>query len=714
MRTLSTTLRNAQQAQSIDALLKIVLTYGESSYTYTITRILDIEETEDGSLQSLKLMLDNSDKALNSLNLKGYKGVLSLGAVTGSGDEYSAFAHMWVKAQQSNSVPGKLVCTLSLEGICNLMADDKASETYMPDNDDEMTVKDLINEIISADIDCFSHCRTYDVVWDSEDDVIDDFKPKDKFRIYHGNNRLSAVNRLLDYTKCVMRAQSDGKIHIFNPITTGTDYNYTYSLESGHTFFSKASRERLVIPNYIKIDSEDDDDPQYNGSAIDTESHDRMPKREFYKMHLESDEQADKIAAAILAKAQMWSEAGSAEVPLNVGAEVFDYVKVTDEREDDYRVGNIGRLTRHYTAGKNVWKMTFTFGDWQNVRKALANLNLNSDDLENYFARLSVKDLYAENIVAKNCDFYWLDPDNTIDLTKIGDTIDNLQDGDHYARVKTIHLDAEGGIRLDENILYTEGFDPRTKEKGVSKGPTPPSDPATDDLWIDTSPVSPLPNIWKRWTGSQWVKATPGDLDEIGDGGVFARVKSSSLTTDGLVVLDEIYEDTAEGNYARVARTSVEAGKILLSQTKPDGDWYQESGVVISALTGMALYGEPGLMALRTYPTLADYLAGTNLQCYVGTDGKLYAGGGAVILHSTGITVKGETLFLAKSDGTVKGFLSAGASYVTLNAVEHHLKLTTQTAGYDILISTNSGTVDIYDDGHNKLRIPVGTDRFNS
>jgi len=682
MRALSTALKNAQQAQSIDALLKILLAYGASSYTYTITRILDIEETEDGSLQSLKIMLDNSDKMFNELNLKGYKGVFSLGAVTGSGDEYSAFAPMWVKAQRFDSVPGKLVCTLSLEGICNLLADDKADENYLPDNDDEKTVKTLINEIIGADIDCFAHCHSYDIVWDSEDDVIDDFKPKDKFRIYHGNNRLSAVNRLLDYTKCVMRAQNDGKIHIFNPITTGTDYDYTYSLESGHTFFSKASRERLVIPNYIRTNSEDDDDPQYNGSAIDTESHDRMPKREFYKMHLESDDQAEKIAEAMLAKFQMWSEAGSAEVPMNVGAEVFDYVKVTDEREDDYRVGNIGRLTRHYTAGKNVWRMTFTFGDWQNVRKALANLNLNSDDLENYFARLSVKDLYAENIMAENCDFVWLDPDNTIDLSKIGDNLDNLPDGEVFARVKSLHLDA-GQVKLDENILYKPGYNPNDKF----------------DLGDN-------------------------DLDDIPEGTLYQRVKSAALTPDGLVVLDNV----EAGTYGLVKSTSISAGQILLSKTVKDGEWYNESGLIMDATAGMVLYGGPGLMGLRTYPTLADYLADTNLQCYVGTDGMLYAGGGTVFLSAEGLTIKGQTLYLRDSSGNLKGYVFGHSNLLALwsplgvdidisvgsgvSGMTSDVRLGGRDVYLNAGVSGHPGTVKM--GNYTYLKIPVGTNCFKT
>ena len=230
MRTLSATLLKAQKAGAINALVKIVLTYDVYSYTYTKPRILDITYKENRNLQSAEITLDNSDGELTDIDLKGYQGVLSFGVKTSAGEEYSPAAPMWVIAQRFDSTADKLTCTLSLIGICNLMAEDKASETYQPDTDDTKTVKTIISQILGATLDCFSHCSAYSVEWDSEDDLIDSYTPKDAYRIYTGNNRLSAVNRLLDYTKCVMRAENDGKLHIFVPTTTGEVFDYEYSL----------------------------------------------------------------------------------------------------------------------------------------------------------------------------------------------------------------------------------------------------------------------------------------------------------------------------------------------------------------------------------------------------------------------------------------------------------------------------------------------------
>ncbi len=60
MRELSETLEAAQQAASIDALSKIVLTHGGNTYTYTRDRILDlIEESYEGEENYLKRYCGN-------------------------------------------------------------------------------------------------------------------------------------------------------------------------------------------------------------------------------------------------------------------------------------------------------------------------------------------------------------------------------------------------------------------------------------------------------------------------------------------------------------------------------------------------------------------------------------------------------------------------------------------------------------------------------
>jgi hypothetical protein len=382
------------------------LTHGVDQVVLGTSLILSIKHTEDPYTHKAEAVLDNSGGVFTGNDYKGWRAVISYGAVTSSGDEYSDCAPLWVVHQELYSARGKLVCRLLMSGIPDMLAEDRASGAYMPADTDVKTVKDLVREILGDTgvtmLACFNHCQPYDIVFDSEDALIDTYQPKDGFRVYMNGSRLSALKRLLDYTQCVMRFGGDGNVHILQPTTSGVVYDYEYSLASGHTFFSKAYRNSLVIPNYVIAKSHPSDSPQYSGYASDAESISAFREMRYQKYaRLAGNAQAVTIATALLARFQLEAQKGSAEVPANCGAELFDYVKVTDERESDYRVGNIGSLTRKYSPGK--YTMDFSFGGWLSVRALLSHLEVLSD-IGLDFYRLGVKNLYAERIQAGDID----------------------------------------------------------------------------------------------------------------------------------------------------------------------------------------------------------------------------------------------------------------------------------------------------------------------
>ena len=126
MRELTATLKAAQQAGALNPRYKITLTKGESSYTYEGDRILPSSHDEALYSHRAQIVLNNSDKEFNDKDLKGYDAVLSYGVATTAGEEYSATAPLSAINQQFDSDPNKLICTLELEGIPNLMAVDEA------------------------------------------------------------------------------------------------------------------------------------------------------------------------------------------------------------------------------------------------------------------------------------------------------------------------------------------------------------------------------------------------------------------------------------------------------------------------------------------------------------------------------------------------------------------------------------------------------------
>ena len=385
MRTLSATLTAAQKSGRIDPLVKVVLTQGANSYTYTRTRIMDIDKDEEAFSHRAKIILSNRDGALTALALQGYKAVISAGINTSAGEEYSAQPALYVIGQDFSSVPGDLTCMLTCAGIFDLLGEDRASADYLPDSTNTDTVKTIINAVLGATLGCFNHCTAWTVTWDSEDTLVNTYTPKNALRIYEGQSRLAVIRYLLDYTKNVAKIGNEAtpQIHFFVPTTTGATYDYEYSLVSGeHLFFSKSLRQRLVVPNKVTINSLEFAGTAYSASTTDTTSFGLLPFTQFGRSSVADSAQALALATALLSKYQLHAQSGAALVLENVGAEVYDYVNVTDARQGDSRAGNIGSLKHNWNAKKGEWTMSFQFGGWLSRRLSLNGLEGLFDDLD--------------------------------------------------------------------------------------------------------------------------------------------------------------------------------------------------------------------------------------------------------------------------------------------------------------------------------------------
>lgn len=696
MRTLSATLLAGQQAARIAPLWKVVLTKsGSATQTFEKDRVLDIDHMLKPTDCHATLRLDNTDGTLTALALEGYKAVISYGVNTsGGGEEYSPCAPLWVVGQRLDSLEGRLVCYLDLIGIPNLLAEDRARTPYQPASTDTKTVKDIINDMFDGTMPAFDACPTYTVTFDSEDALIDVYTPKDAFRVYVNGSRMAALRRVLDWTGCVFRFEDDGEIHIQDPTTSITwtrptggsgwtnpanaydadadppttyanaavgssqvpaytggylelthagvsssllrvyprfassggtqklevqvEYggewhmlhsgtftseawlylslgsaktvtgvrirgwadtatifyiydvqlgppDYIYSLDTGHAFFSEAYRSRLVIPNKVVVETPPDASPAYTGNAADADSYAALGYyiTQYEQTHLASDAQGTALATALLSHYQMHAEKGSATVPLNVGAELYDYVAVVDDRQTTFRSGNIGTIHRRVSVGKDgtTWEMTFSFGGWLTARDLMAQLEIHDSGFGSAgqsFSKLSVKNLWAENIHATNMTFGAL-----FNL----DDLEENPSSPTYTRVLTTHLDAHG-LKVSSDTTFVAGYDPTDK------------------------------------------------LDKASE------------------TLDDIVNEGT--TYQRLRATDISAGHIKLTDNVVvDGEWYDEHGVEIDSATGITVYGTAA--AFRTRATKD----GTD-QCYVGADGFIYAGAGAIWLSATGMTIKGD------------------------------------------------------------------------
>lgn len=370
------TLEAEQKKTHYKGLVKIVLTLtGSTTQTYTASRILDIKYNESDK-QSAEVLLDNADGAVSAINFRGYKGVISGGATISGVDVYSPKPPLWVVGQQDLSWEGRLACLLSLAGVMNFLDSEGANARYAPDDTNTDTVKTIMTAIARKTLACYSHAHDFAITFTSEDSLIDSFQPKDFFRIAKNESRLSAMKKLLSWTQMVMRVDHNGTIQVFGPTTSSSSYNYTYELGAGnHAFFSLSHRKRIVIPHYVQVDSHPTTGDSYTGYYEDPDTaalvaiDSTIGQKEFLELRVEDDIQAVAIATARMLHYQLQAEKGSANVPMNFLAEVYDYVNCIDSRDGDTsRAGNIGYIKTHYSyTGRTLyspssWGMNFGFG----------------------------------------------------------------------------------------------------------------------------------------------------------------------------------------------------------------------------------------------------------------------------------------------------------------------------------------------------------------
>ncbi|KKK95658.1 hypothetical protein LCGC14_2670580, partial [marine sediment metagenome] len=134
-----------------DAKARIILSKsGEVTKTYYIDqgddRIMALNHTEQEWSQVALAVLQDSDATIAGLDFNGYKAHV----YWGYGANYSLVAPLWCIAHKTDSRSGSIITALSLAGTFNLMNEDRASGSFIPDHNDAKTVKDLLRELCAG------------------------------------------------------------------------------------------------------------------------------------------------------------------------------------------------------------------------------------------------------------------------------------------------------------------------------------------------------------------------------------------------------------------------------------------------------------------------------------------------------------------------------------------------------------------------------------
>jgi phage minor structural protein len=159
----------------------------------------------------------------------------------------------------------------------------------------------------------------------------------------------------------------------------------------------------------------------------------------------------------------------------------------------------------------------------QEIATKVSNTTYQQDktDLQNDISALETRMANAETSITQNANQIALKANKTDVYTKteVNNQLANKADNTTVNALETRISEAEAQLTIQANEIATKVSQTTftqelsKKENAVTKSNSAPSNPSTDQLWLDTSVT---PNVLKRWNGSSWVKATPTTAGEVG------------------------------------------------------------------------------------------------------------------------------------------------------------------------------------------------------
>ena len=178
-----------------------------------------------------------------------------------------------------------------------------------------------------------------------------------------------------------------------NTVVWTLTYDYQYNSDfaaTNHQFWEAGARKRLVIPNKITVRSHESHIPQYSGSATDATDFALIPIERTSRMRLESNAQATNIAQAGIDRIRADAEQMALLSPPNVGQEVWDLVRVTDNRigSGTVRIANVRTIEVNFTPGSFQTRLRFGGGP-ANAPLRISNVGIgeatfNADVVESF------------------------------------------------------------------------------------------------------------------------------------------------------------------------------------------------------------------------------------------------------------------------------------------------------------------------------------------
>lgn len=190
----------------------------------------------------------------------------------------------------------------------------------------------------------------------------DDFKPTYTSRV---DSTLGAViEDILAFTLMGIRAEEDGFHAAFidaAQVTPDETYNF---LDGPHRFFVYSEGQQVTVPNRILVVSSDIENgaATFSGTSDDTSAQAelRIIPKIVVDASITSNAEALTQADRIIAQLKRDKMQGRAEVPMQVAQEVWDEVRIVDDRASGTVDGRVSQVIRLYQAG--TYRMQIIMG----------------------------------------------------------------------------------------------------------------------------------------------------------------------------------------------------------------------------------------------------------------------------------------------------------------------------------------------------------------
>jgi len=455
-----------------------------------------------------------------------------------------------------------------------------------------------------------------------EDDPNGSMADSPKLEVAVGTPVRQVLRRMLLRSKCGLRYESDGHLHAFY---LNTEAATQYRFAATHAMFLNMRERAYIIPNTVYVVSEEvnvDGAPAYIGTANDADSvaaFGTLVAPIQVDPDIASQEDADNRASAWVAQMVAQAYQGQIVAPLECGLEVYDMVSCVDTRLNAISKGRVGRIERVFEPSTRTYEVRINLGSLYSVPGAMdagpgsmeSDLRDLTNSLDGAPPRLFTP-LAAWQLLKQLLPY-------TIDVTFTADDDDDVS-------------------WSSGTITFANG-----QTQAVSSGSLNLANSNPYHIYCDLSDAAPATLKSSQTFGD----ATGGERILL----AFA-VKGANTSTKALVVAGtrgpKLFIDTLSsitGNFGLIT-----AGEIRVG-----------TGTLGSNFTGWRFWVDTNVGRMAGYNS-------DTIQWYSDTDGKLYAGAGAVVMDATnGIVVTGEKIYF--SDGASGlGIIKQLASYLWINS----------------------------------------------